>query len=323
MVASQSAMFLIQDMYHIMPEFIARRLKTFGKTISTSTLAYQVVGLALSTIILTIPLSFLTVFVFTKNGRAVISQNGVLLQCPATGTLNDLCSPIIYSKTPYSAFLLFSSPGLPISNADTNLNPVSLSVRINAELPWVMVALSIASTLVTFMAWRKAVSDIPTTSVTQLSELNMTAVDGGRKDVESNEYYDDCGSQLASAFVLRLLKYILDREGSLVKSSGCCCLLYLAAKWIAEFLGSVEYVVHRRWSSGVQFCKIWGLSLLDSNRKGFCHLESSGRPLRRSAHVDQFPCAKGLFSFVICSIKTFTPALVHAWLPSCRHTLGH
>jgi len=57
-----------------------------------------------------------------------------------------------------------------------------------------MVALSIASTLVTFMAWRKAVPDIPTTSGTQPSEFNMTAVHGGRKDVESNEYYDDCGS---------------------------------------------------------------------------------------------------------------------------------
>jgi len=192
-------------MYHIMPEFIARRLKISGKTISTSTLAYQVVGLALGTIFLIIPLSFLTVFVFTKNGGAVITQNEVLLECPATGTLNDLCSPIIYSKTPYSAFLFFSSSGLPISNADMNLNSVSLSVRINAELPWVMVALSIASTLVTFMAWhewRKAATDVPTTSITQPSELNTTAVDGPREDSESKERYDDGGSQFAFALVV-------------------------------------------------------------------------------------------------------------------------
>jgi hypothetical protein len=105
LVASNIIMCLIQDIYHIIPEPLARRFKMSGKTLSTSTLACQVVSLALSTISLIIPLSFLVVFVFTKGSMAVVTLDGVMLECPASGPLNTLCIPIIYAETPNSAFL--------------------------------------------------------------------------------------------------------------------------------------------------------------------------------------------------------------------------
>jgi len=126
-LALNIVMCIIQDTFHIIPGWIARRLKIAGKTLSTSTLAYQVVGLALSTIFLVIPLSFLTVAVFTKGAQAEVTQNGTLVRCSATGTLDDLCVPIIYADIPY--------------------------IRIIAELPWGMVLLCIFGTLVTFVAW--------------------------------------------------------------------------------------------------------------------------------------------------------------------------
>jgi hypothetical protein len=103
-VALNTIMLLTQDMYHIFPESIARRLRMTGKTLSTSTLASQIIGLASSTILLIIPLSVFTVFVFTKDAKAVIRENGIALNCPAG--LEDLCLPIIFSKISYSKFLL-------------------------------------------------------------------------------------------------------------------------------------------------------------------------------------------------------------------------
>jgi len=128
-LAVSIVMCIIQDTFHIIPGWIARRLKITGKTLSTSTFGYQVVGLALSTILLVLPLSFLTVIVFTKGAQAEVTENGTLVQCPLTlaGTLDYLCVPIIYADTPY--------------------------IRIIAELPWAMVLLCIFGTLVTFVAW--------------------------------------------------------------------------------------------------------------------------------------------------------------------------
>jgi len=150
---------LLQDMYHFVPAFVTRRLKFMDKTLSTSTLRYQVVGLVLSIVFLIIPLSFLTVFVFTKDARAVVTQNGVPLECPATGTLNLFCTPIIYSKTEY--------------------------IRINAELPWATVLLGIISTVVTFMAWRKRpVAAIHNMSTRFPIHTNMITLNTGLQNVE-------------------------------------------------------------------------------------------------------------------------------------------
>jgi hypothetical protein len=102
MIASHIVMALVQDMYHIVPESIARRLKIAGKTLSTSTLAYQAIGLALSTVLLVIPLGFITSFVFTKEAKVVVTENGVVLECPMVGSLNDLCMRTVYDETPYS-----------------------------------------------------------------------------------------------------------------------------------------------------------------------------------------------------------------------------
>jgi len=128
-LASNILMVLIQDMYHIIPESIALRLKLSGKTLSTSTLAYQAVGLVFSTILVIIPLAFLTAFVFTKEAKVVVTENGkVVMECPPPpGMLDDLCVQIIYDKTPY--------------------------IRINAELPWATVLFGIIGTLITFVAW--------------------------------------------------------------------------------------------------------------------------------------------------------------------------
>jgi hypothetical protein len=102
LLASHIVMALVQDMYHIVPESIARRLKISGKTLSTSTLAYQAIGLASTTALLIIPLSFLTAFVFTKEAKVVVIDNGVSMECPIAGTLNDLCLRTVYDETPYS-----------------------------------------------------------------------------------------------------------------------------------------------------------------------------------------------------------------------------
>jgi len=126
-VASHIVMALIQDMYHIAPESLARRLKLTGKTLSTSTLGYQVIGLAFSTIISVIPLSVLTAFVFTKEAKVMVVENGVAVACPTDGQLKDFCSRVIYDETPY--------------------------IRINAEFPWTMVLLGSVGTLVTGVAW--------------------------------------------------------------------------------------------------------------------------------------------------------------------------
>lgn len=137
-LASHIVMALVQDMYHIVPESIARRLKISGKTLSTSTLAYQAIGLAFTTALLIIPLSFLTAFVFTKEAKVVVIDNGVSMECPIAGTLNDLCLRTVYDETPY--------------------------IRINAELPWAVVLLGIMGAIVTFAAWYKRPEYIPDTA---------------------------------------------------------------------------------------------------------------------------------------------------------------
>jgi hypothetical protein len=101
-LASHIVMALVQDMYHIIPESIARRLKITGKTLSTSTLAYQAIGLASTTALLVVPLGFLTAFVFTKEANVLVIDNGAVLECPIAGTLNDLCLRTVYDETPYS-----------------------------------------------------------------------------------------------------------------------------------------------------------------------------------------------------------------------------
>lgn len=103
-ISAPTLLFLIQDMFHIVPKRIVRMLKMSDKTLSTSTLAYQAMGFALSTILLIVPLGFLTVSVFTKDARAVITQNG--LDCPAT---LPPCTPIIYRDTQYSMFCVGST----------------------------------------------------------------------------------------------------------------------------------------------------------------------------------------------------------------------
>lgn len=154
---------LFQDMYHFMPQWIARRLKLTGKTRSTSTLGYQVIALALSTIFLAIPLSILTVLVFTKDARATVTRNGVLFECPAIGISDELCSPIIYSKTAY--------------------------VRRVAEVPWAAVLLDIVGTLVTLIAWcnrSKHIANTPEITSLQSPHVNMVALDSSYEGVDSN-----------------------------------------------------------------------------------------------------------------------------------------
>jgi hypothetical protein len=151
-------MALVQDMYHIVPESIARRLKISGKTLSTSTLAYQAIGLAFTTALLIIPLSFLTAFVFTKEAKVVVIDNGVSMECPIAGTLNDLCLRTVYDETPYSK--------LPVSFLfiEQLLMNLRSLVRINAELPWAVVLLGIIGAIVTFAAWYKRPEYIPDTA---------------------------------------------------------------------------------------------------------------------------------------------------------------
>lgn len=95
-------MLLVQDMYHVLPKSIARRLRMTDKTLSTSTLASQIVGLTLSTMFLIVPLSAFTVFVFGER-RVVptVTVNGALLECPTAGALGELCLPIIFREIPY------------------------------------------------------------------------------------------------------------------------------------------------------------------------------------------------------------------------------
>jgi hypothetical protein len=107
-VAFNIALLLVQDMYHVVPKSIARRFRMTDKTLSTSTLACQIVGLALSTTFLIVPLSAFTVFVFGKEGRVVptVTVNGALLECPATGALEELCLPTVFRKIPYGKHYL-------------------------------------------------------------------------------------------------------------------------------------------------------------------------------------------------------------------------
>jgi len=157
-LASHILMALIQDMYHIIPESIARRLKITGKTLSTSTLAYQAVGLAFGTILVIIPLGFLTAFAFTKEAKVVVTQNGVVVECPS----NVGCLQIIYDKTPY--------------------------ILINAQLPWATVLSGVIGTLVTFVAWYRRsqyISEaVPEPSAQPLG-TESRFVDGRLQDGES------------------------------------------------------------------------------------------------------------------------------------------
>lgn len=162
-LASHILMALIQDMYHIIPESIARRLKLTGKTLSTSTLAYQAVGLAFSTILVIIPLGFLTASAFTKEAKVVVTENGVVMGCPSNvGMLDNLCLQMIYDKTPY--------------------------ILINAQLPWATVLFGIIGTLVTFVAWYRRsqyISEaVPEPSAEPLG-TESRFVDGRLQDVES------------------------------------------------------------------------------------------------------------------------------------------
>ncbi|KIM81195.1 hypothetical protein PILCRDRAFT_821648 [Piloderma croceum F 1598] len=161
-LASHIVMALVQDMYHIVPESIARRLKITDKTLSTSTLAYQAIGLASTTALLVIPLGFLTAFVFTKEARVVVSDNGVGLECPIAGPLNDLCLRTVYDETPY--------------------------IRINAEIPWTVVLLGIMGAIVTFAAWYKRPEYIPDAAAKPSAEIigsETRIVDAPLYDVES------------------------------------------------------------------------------------------------------------------------------------------
>jgi hypothetical protein len=97
-----AAMILMQDMFHIIPESIAHRLRIAGKTPSTSSLAYQAIGLACVTIALLVLLSLLTASVFTKEATVAVTENGVVHECPTVGALNDLCLEVIYDQTSYS-----------------------------------------------------------------------------------------------------------------------------------------------------------------------------------------------------------------------------
>jgi hypothetical protein len=96
---------MLQDMYHFIPERIARRLKmTDGK--STSSLAYQSFFLLFTTALLAVPLAFFTVFLITKEPTVVIVRDGVVIHCPLKPqTENDLCSPTVYAEVPYSESL--------------------------------------------------------------------------------------------------------------------------------------------------------------------------------------------------------------------------
>ncbi|KIM81196.1 hypothetical protein PILCRDRAFT_504655 [Piloderma croceum F 1598] len=101
-IAFEIAMLLIQDMYHTIPKCIARRLRIMDKTFSTSTLGFQTICLALSTIFLVVPLSLFTVFAFTKEAKVVIIKDGVALDCSAIAPLDDLCLLVVYVEMPYS-----------------------------------------------------------------------------------------------------------------------------------------------------------------------------------------------------------------------------
>jgi hypothetical protein len=82
-------LFLIKDMYHFIPMAITRLLRITGKTLLTSTLVLQFISLALSTICLIIPLIILTTLVFTKDAKAVVTQNGALLEIPSNRDLEQ------------------------------------------------------------------------------------------------------------------------------------------------------------------------------------------------------------------------------------------
>ena len=101
-VALKIVTLLIQDMYNIIPQSIARRLRITGKTFSTSTLGYQTLGLAFSTILLIIPLSLFTIFAFTREPKVIFINDGVALDCSGIVPLDDLCLLIIYFEIPYS-----------------------------------------------------------------------------------------------------------------------------------------------------------------------------------------------------------------------------
>jgi hypothetical protein len=180
-LASHIVMALVQDMYHIVPESIARRLKITGKTLSTSTLTYQAIGLASTTALLVIPLGFLTAFVFTKEAKVVVIDNGVGLGCPIAGALNDLCLRTVYDETPYSkltvSFFL-----------DHLLMNLCSLVRINAELPWTVVLLGIMGAIVTFAAWYKRPEYIPDVATKPSAEIigsETRIVNAPLHDVES------------------------------------------------------------------------------------------------------------------------------------------
>ena len=151
-------MALVQDMYHIVPESIAQRLKITDKTLSTSTLSYQAIGLASATALLVIPLGILTAFVFTKEAKVLVIDNGVVLECPIAGSLNDLCLRTVYDETPYSKLTVLNFfYGTAVDEFLRSL------VRINAELPWTVVLLGTMGAIVTFAAWYKrpeCISDV-------------------------------------------------------------------------------------------------------------------------------------------------------------------
>jgi len=102
LVASDSALALIQDMYHIVPESIAVRLNIADKTLSTSTLGYQVIGLGLATIMSIFSSAALTALVFKREAKVTVYENGVAFRCPTAGMLNEFCVPLKYDQTSYS-----------------------------------------------------------------------------------------------------------------------------------------------------------------------------------------------------------------------------
>lgn len=104
LLASHIVIALMQDMYHVVPLSIARRLKIADKRLSNSTLPHQSWALLFSTVFFTVALGVQTALVFKHSAMLIVRSGGMAVPVSAAlqAELDGMGFKAAYRDTPYS-----------------------------------------------------------------------------------------------------------------------------------------------------------------------------------------------------------------------------
>ncbi|KAJ6606834.1 hypothetical protein B0H10DRAFT_2073943 [Mycena sp. CBHHK59/15] len=126
LTSSHIILAMVEDIFHLLPPSLVRRMRLPAKPASSVTLAHQAWALLLSTVCLSVAAGFLTAFVFTRSGRVTVHRGAA---STVQSTLDSLGIALPYRDVEY--------------------------IRIAAELAWPAVFFALPSTAVTLVAWYK------------------------------------------------------------------------------------------------------------------------------------------------------------------------